>query len=152
MIIPTRLPSNDVVNHHLVFTGDASFGNVPLPGPVLANTTGITAVHHGSDSHGAALNLPNPPVPYNLTGRIAYSYGIYQRADGTIVHPYGHPRVLAIALYALAGWANRACTAESAFYADDGVRGNIRMGQFLPFQCPAGSCAFQTFPPAKRLD
>lgn len=152
MVIPTRLPSADVADHLLVFTGDASFANVPLTPPMLANTTGITAVHHGADTHGAAANLPNPPVPYNVTGRIAYSYGVYQRNDGTFVHPYGHPRAVAILAYALAGWGNRACTAESAFYANDGVRGNIRMGQFIVFQCPAGSCAFQAFPLAKRLD
>jgi hypothetical protein len=150
--IQTLLPSADPVNHFMIFTGDASFGNVPLPAPVLAST-GIAAVHHGSDSHGAAENLPHPPVPYNLTGRIAFSYGIYQRADGTIGRPYGHPRIAATAAQSAAGWRNIASTAESAFNADDPAnRGNIRMGQFIAPQCQPNSCAFEDFPLNKRLD
>lgn len=150
IVIPIQLPSNDPNHHIVVYTGDASFGNVPLLPALLAFTTGISAVHHGADSHGAALNLPNPPVPYNITGRIAYSYGIYQR-HGASVHPYGHPRPAACNAYRAAGWRNEACTAEAGFYTN-GLRGNIRMGRFVNYQCPAGSCAFQTFPPAKRLD
>jgi hypothetical protein len=146
LVIPTRLPSTDAQDHLMVFTGDASFGNVPLNAVMLATIlgkTGITAVHHGADSHGADADLPNPPAPYNATGRIAYSYGVNA---GTNVHPYNHPRNAATAAYAHAGWRNIACTAESTFYANDGQRGNIRIAQLWPFRCPPGSCAFQTFP------
>ncbi|HVQ40388.1 MAG TPA: hypothetical protein VMS31_22795 [Pyrinomonadaceae bacterium] len=152
IILPMLLPSTDPNVHVVIFTGDVSFGNVPVPAPMLALSTGITAVHHGSDSHGAALNLPNPPAPYNVTGGMAYSYGVYQRADRTFFHAYGHPRVPAINTYQAVGFRNEACTAESAFFQDDGVRGNVRMGQFIAFRCLPNSCAFQAFPPAKRLD
>jgi hypothetical protein len=146
IIVPILLPSNDPNVHIVVFTADASFGNVPVPLPAWNNITGITAVHHGADSHGAAANLPNPPAPYNITGRIAYSYGVYQRANGTFAHPYGHPRVPAITAYRNNGFRNQSSTAESGFYANDGVRGNIRMGLLIGPQCPPNSCAFRAFP------
>jgi hypothetical protein len=150
ILVICRLPSNDVVPHLVVFTGDASFGNVPVQAPMLALTTGITAVHHGADTHGAADNLPNPQVPYNNTARIAYSYGVYQNSQGLMVHPYGHPRVAAITAYQAAGFRNEERTGEGDFWANDGARGNIKMGANLAPNCPNNSCAFRVFP--KTLD
>lgn len=149
LVIPTRLPSDDAPDRLMVFTGDASFHNVPLTAAMLANLPGITAVHHGAISDGAAADLPRPPAPFNAVGRIAYSYGVNA---GTNVHPYGHPRDEATAAYSQRGWNRIACTAEGTFYANDGLRGNIRIAKFLDPRCLPNSCAFRIFPDAKKLD
>lgn len=125
--VPTNLPVGDVIQHQIVLTGDANFAFVPLPPVVSGNITGIAAVHHGSNGHGASgPPLPNPVIPYALTGRIGYSYGITNA--GT--HAYGFPVPASVANYQAAGWNNQMSTAEGAAINVGGVagRGNIRMG------------------------
>ncbi len=125
--VPTNLPVADLIQHQIVMTGDANFNFVPMPPVVSGNITGIVAVHHGSNAHGAAgPPLPNPVIPYALTGRIGYSYGI----TGGGGHAYGFPVAAAVASYQGAGWNNEMSTAEGAAINAGGVagRGNIRIG------------------------
>ena len=113
--VPTNLPVGDVIQHQIVAN----------------NITGIVAVHHGSNAHGAAgPPLPNPVIPYALTGRIGYSYGITAAGN----HAYGFPVPAAVASYQGAGWNNEMSTAEGAAINAGGVagRGNIRMGAQIP--------------------
>lgn len=127
MSVPTNLPLGDATQRQIVMTGDANFNFVPLPPAVSGNITGIVAVHHGSNTHGASgPPLPTPVIPYALTGRIAYSYGITNA--GT--HAYGFPVAASVANYQAAGWNNEMSTAEGAAINVGGVagRGNIRMG------------------------
>ncbi|HEX3685588.1 MAG TPA: hypothetical protein VHU83_23845 [Bryobacteraceae bacterium] len=121
----TNLPVGDPMTHGICLMADANFNTLPFP---VANTTGITAVHHGANTHGAAANLPVPPFPYGAAGRIAYSYGI--RPNG--VHVYGHPVQAAVLANRAQGWVQETSTAEgpniNAIPPAVGNRGNVRMG------------------------
>ncbi|MBV9762801.1 MAG: hypothetical protein JO340_19740 [Acidobacteriaceae bacterium] len=125
MSLSTNLPVGAPLWHRICLTGDANFNTLPMP---VVNTTGITAVHHGANTHGAAANLPNPPFPYAAAGRIAYSYGI--RPNG--VHVYGHPVQAAVLAYQAQGWVQQRSTAEganiNAVPPAIGNRGNVRIG------------------------
>lgn len=139
--VPTNLPLADPIQRQIVLTGDANFNFVPMPPVVAGNITGIVAVHHGSSNHGASgPPLPNPVIPYALTGRIGYSYGISNA--GT--HAYGFPVAVSVANYQAAGWNNETSTAEGAAINAGGVagRGNIRMGAQIPLLAAYNGTAF----------
>lgn len=134
--VPMRLPSTNAnaSNNALLMTGDAGFDTLPNYPYAYANLSGIVAVHHGSNAHNAAGNLP-PQAPGH-DGLIAYSYGILTAGQ----HCYGFPVATAVARYQAAGWGRVATTntattetstAEGATLNGPGrplVRGNIRMG------------------------
>lgn len=139
--VPTNLPLADLIQHQIVMTGDANFNFVPMPPVVSGNITGIVAVHHGSNAHGASgPPLPNPVIPYALTGRIGYSYGI----TGGGGYAYGFPVAASVANYQGAGWNNEMSTAEGAAINVGGVagRGNIRMGAQVPLLAAYNGTAF----------
>lgn len=139
--VPTNLPLADPIQRQIVLTGDANFNFVPLPPVVANNITGIVAVHHGSNNHGASgPPLPNPVIPYALTGRIGYSYGITNAGN----HAYGFPVAASVANYQAAGWNNEMSTAEGAAINAGGVggRGNIRMGAQVPLLAAYNGTAF----------
>lgn len=139
--VPTNLPVADLIQHQIVMTGDANFNFVPMPPVVSGNITGIVAVHHGSNAHGASgPPLPNPVIPYALTGRIGYSYGI----TGGGGYAYGFPVAASVANYQAAGWNNEMSTAEGAAINVGGVagRGNIRMGAQVPLLAAYNGTAF----------
>jgi hypothetical protein len=108
----------------VMLTGDGNFNL--LPGAALGALQVIGAVHHGSNNHGAAANLPVPPGA--IVGRIAYSYGV-NPATGN--HAYGFPNVNAVNAYHASNWnaPNQEGTAEGAnINAGPAVAGNIRVG------------------------
>lgn len=145
--LDTQLPLAAPASHQVVITGDANFDSLPAPFPLAPNITGITAVHHGSNAHGAANNLPAPVAPYGLVGRIAYSCGLSPNG----YRPYGFPNALAIPNYQAAGWnaPHEMDTPEGA-----GIRtgvqnwGNIRMGSQAPLPPAYNTTAFFNFPHA----
>jgi hypothetical protein len=146
--ITTRLPVADVNPHFVLLTGDANFDSLPVGAPPPAPPlTGVTAVHHGSNAHGAADNLPAPAV--GIVGRIAYSYGVMP--NGT--HPYGFPNALARAKYLAANWGtggNETSTAQGPnIIVGPNNRGNVRMGDQTALN-PAhyGNTAFALYPNA----
>jgi len=125
MSVPTRLPAINTTLHDIVLTGDANFNSVPLPANVTANIAGITAVHHGSDNHGAADNLVGPINALGNQGYIAYSYGITTGGN----HAYGFPVPAAVAKYQAANWSYARSTAEGAnINVGPTAHGNIQMG------------------------
>lgn len=147
--VQTNLPVADPAWHTMIMTGDANFDTLPIH-PVYPALTGITAVHHGSNAHGAAANLPAPVAPYAATGRIGYSYGVRQTAAGALVHCYGFPVPAAVAAYHAAGWNNEESTAEGANINAAppavGNRGNIRMGNQTALNAAYNGTAFFNFP------
>jgi hypothetical protein len=120
----TLLPIGDPLPHDIVLTGDANRNT--LPGAPYANATGMVAVHHGSNAHGAGAGLPAPTFPYAAAGgRIAYSYGI----TGGGGHAYGFPVAAAVAAYNANGWVQQMSTAEGPnINVGPTAHGNIRMG------------------------
>ncbi|MFZ1084371.1 MAG: hypothetical protein WAN35_05355 [Terracidiphilus sp.] len=153
MEVPMLLPIADPLTHNFIMTGDANFDSLPIH-PLFPDLTGITAAHHGSNNHGAAANLPNPAAPYALAGRIAYSYGVLQRAAGWI-HCYGFPVPAAVLAYIAAGWGTvavpilHASTAEGA--ALNGPLppvgpGNIRVGDQTALPVAYNNTAFFAYP------
>lgn len=152
--VTTLLPIADLAHHEFVLTGDCNFGNTNI---VLGNVTGILAVHHGSNNHGAAAGLPIPVAPYAATGRIAYSYGI--TAGGN--HCYGFPVLAAVAAYQAAGWGtpipvapanppNQKSTAEgnqiNAAPPAVAARGNILVGNQTALPAVYNGTAFAIYP------
>lgn len=110
----------------VLLTGDANFNFVP--GPAQAGLFVIGAVHHGSNNHGAAANLP--VAPGGTTGRIAYSYGVNPL---TGAHPYGFPNGPAVAAYNFANWGvpTQTSTAEGPAINAAALpppTGNVRIG------------------------
>ena len=158
MGVSTRLPIADLVPHDIILTGDANFDVVPALHPLYPNVSGITAAHHGSNNHGAALNLPNPVAPYAVAGRIAYSYGIKQNAAGAWIHCYGFPVPAAVLNYIAAGWGTAVVppipilhrsTAEGAALNGPNPpvgRGNIRMGAQTAVPVAYNNTAFAVYP------
>lgn len=139
------LPTADATVHSLYLTADANFSSLPFP--AAANTTAIVTVHHGSNNHGAAADLPAQAAGYVNNGRIAYSYGV--RLNGT--HPYGFPVAQTVTAYHNAGWTQVRSTAEgpNINHAPPAVggRGNIRMGNPVGLNPAAyGATAFFAFP------
>ncbi len=125
MQLQTNLPIIDPVPHTVLLTGDANFACLPIA-PVFPDVTGIMAVHHGSNAHGAAAALPAPAG--GGAGRIAYSYGI----TAGFRHCYGFPAAAAVMAYNTAGWTSPQSTVEGANLnaapVTLGGRGNVRMG------------------------
>jgi hypothetical protein len=156
IIIKTYLPSGGNVDRYFISTGDASFGNVPIPAYANGSISGIVAVHHGSNTHGAAANLPQPPANNPARSNIAYSYGIYQNAGGLWRRPYGFPVAAAVAAYQAAYWTNESETAEAIPNDPNqpSQRGNIRVGANTAYPASAlyQNKAFSNFVPAKHLD
>lgn len=142
--LSTNLPVGDAAWHEICLTGDANFNTLPAP---VANATGITAVHHGANTHGAAANIPVPPFPYAAAGRIGYSYGI---RPATGVHVYGHPVPAAVAAYQNQGWVQERSTAEGPHINANppalGFRGNIRMGSQAALPPAYNNTAFFAYP------
>jgi hypothetical protein len=138
------LPTADPNAHSLYLTGDANFTSLPFP--VMFDTVAIVAVHHGSNNHGAAANLPAQAGGYAGHGRIAYSYGV--RPNGN--HPYGFPVPAAVAAYQAAGWTVENSTAEGVNINNAppavGNRGNIRVGNQTPLNAAYNATAFFAFP------
>ena len=154
MMVHTRLPVVDLLNlHDFAMPGDANFGNTNVP---VGNITGIMAVHHGSNNHGAAGGLPAQPAPYVNQGRIAYSYGV--TAGGA--YPYGFPVPAAVAAYQAAGWAPLPAavpplaqsTAEGpnirAIPPGVATRGNVRVGDQTALPVAYNNTAFFNYPNA----
>ena len=152
--VTTLLPFVDPVHHEFILTGDCNFGNTNI---VMGNVTGVLAVHHGSNNHGAAAGLPNPVAPYAASGRIAYSYGI--SAGGN--HCYGFPVPAAVAAYQAAGWGvplapppptNQESTAEgnqiNAVPPGVAARGNILVGDQTALPLIYNGTAFFNYPNA----
>lgn len=127
-----------------VLTADASFAS--LPPNIANNVTGITAVHHGSNTHGAAENLPVVP-PGAGSGRLAYSCGVSATTGN---RPYNFPNPDAIQAYHNAHWGNNGndgmSTAEGTQIRvpppPPVVRGNIRMGPQTPLPDAYQNTAF----------
>ncbi|HYI10879.1 MAG TPA: hypothetical protein VEK57_17600 [Thermoanaerobaculia bacterium] len=143
--VPIVLPTAEPAIRRVVLTGDANFNSVPLDFGTTLNMTGITAVHHGSNAHGAAQNLRAPAV--NIAGRIAYSYGITTNGN----HAYGFPVALAVTAYQNAGWTAASSTAQGqninqAGLAAQANRGNVQMGRNVVLLAAYNNTAFATFP------
>lgn len=140
--VPMVLPSTLTAVRQAVLTGDANFNSVPLTLLTRANMTGIIAVHHGSNAHGAAQNLPAPVA--NIDGRIAYSYGITTNGN----HAYGFPALAAVAAYQNGGWTADRSTAEgqNINLAGQANRGNVLMGRNVAMLAAYNNTAFATFP------
>jgi hypothetical protein len=140
------LPTGDPTVHSLYLTGDANFNSLPFP--TTADITAVVAVHHGSNNHGAAANLPAQAANYAGNGRIAYSYGVRP----TNTHPYGFPNPGAVLAYGNAGWTQLRSTAEGAnlYHAPPAGagRGNIRMGNQAGLNAAYNATAFFAFPNA----
>jgi hypothetical protein len=120
--VPVDLAGIPAAN--VLLTGDGNFSF--LPGAALAGLHVIGAVHHGSNNHGAAANLP--AAPGGTTGRIAYSYGV-NPVNGN--HAYGFPNGAAIAAYQAGNWnvPTQESTAEGAnLNVGPVAAGNIRVG------------------------
>jgi len=121
----TWLPVANQVLRGVLLTADANFDSVNAWARL--NLSGIGAVHHGSNNHGAAQNLP---VPAGGAGQafIGYSYGV---SANTGTHAYGFPAAGAVANYLAAGWTapREQTTAEGPnINAGPLAHGNIRMG------------------------
>lgn len=131
----------------VALTGDANFASLPAPFPHAVDLFGITAVHHGSNAHGASENLPPPAIPG--AGRIAYSYG--RLASGR--HPYGFPNPTAVERYRAGGWhaPERGTPEDPPLNAGQPPGGNIRFGGTVDLGPPYSNTAFGTFPVAMRL-
>lgn len=143
--VTTRLPAVAPLPYQVVITGDANFSSLPAPFPAAPNITGITAVHHGSNAHGAANNLPLPTWPYVGQGRIAYSCGL----SPTGYRPYNFPNPAAIPNYQASGWTapNEMDTPEGAGIRTGVMnRGNIRMGNQTPLAAAYNVTAFFNYP------
>lgn len=148
MSVSTNLPVADANPHYVVMTGDANFNSVQ--GIFYINMTGIEAVHHGSNAHGAAANLPNPTVGYAGNGKIFYSYGLRITGGGAFSYVYGFPVPAAVLAYQGAGWTVERSTAEGAFLRGLPTtlanRGNIRIGNQTPLNAFYNYSAFFGFP------
>ena len=159
----TRLPMVDVVPHMVVLTGDANFDSVGvLQAAGYPNLTGIGAVHHGSNQHGAANNLPAVLAMYAGQGKIAYSNGVRLTGAGAWVHCYGHPNAAAVGNYVAGGWGAplapvppapnyHRSTSEGLLLNGPlppaaGARGNIAMGTPPVLGAPYAATAFGAFP------
>jgi hypothetical protein len=152
MLVPIRLPTNAVAQHTVLMTGDANFNSVN-GGPFL-NLSGVEAVHHGSNTHGASQNLPAQVAAYNGAGRIFYSYGI----SAGLNYAYGFPVPQSVLNYRAAGWGvggnNQYSTAEGnqirALPTTRANRGNLRVGNqaALPNVPRYNATAFYNFPNA----
>ena len=143
--IDTQLPVGAPASHQVVITGDANFSSLPAPFPAAPNIIGITAVHHGSNAHGAAMNLPVPTAPYAAAGRIAYSCGL----SPTGYRPYGFPNPLAVPSYQVSGWnaPNEMDTPEGAgINIGAPNHGNIRMGSQAALPAAYNNTAFFAYP------
>lgn len=146
--VPIRLPAADPAEHKMLLTGDANFTSLPLlatlPNPPI---TGITAVHHGSRSHGASTGLVPPAAAIAGAGRIAYSSGRFPNGW----HPYNFPHPEAVTNYRNAGWTDEVSTAEGDRInavppAAPGPRGNIRFGDQTALPDCYAPTAFADFP------
>jgi hypothetical protein len=123
----------------VMLTGDGNFNLVPAPGATLRV---IGAVHHGSNNHGAAANLPAPPG--GVVGEIAYSYGA-NPVNGN--HAYGFPDANAVLAYQGAGWTIEQSTAEGPnINAGPIVAGNVRVGDQNPLPGAYLATAFAANP------
>jgi hypothetical protein len=149
--ISTRLPSTDVNAHNVLLTADANFASLPAPlNPAFPNLAGITAVHHGSNAHGAAgvppPALPGPStLPAPATGYVAYSYGVHPNG----YHPYGFPVAAAVQAYINAGWLQQRSTAEGPnINVNTANRGSVRMGDQTALNAAYAGTAFHAFPNA----
>jgi hypothetical protein len=134
----------------VLLTGDANCTS--LPGWPLGNINGMVAVHHGSNSHGAAdaANLPAPAAP---PGRIAYSNGLYRN---NTMRPYNHPATPAVASYQHLQWTSQRSTAEGSNVRGPvppggAPRGNIRMGDQTALDARYAATAFAVFPQTLQL-
>ena len=148
--VNTLLPITDPYPHQFIITGDCNFNNTHI---VANNASGIMAVHHGSNNHGATANLPTPVAPFAALGRIAYSYGI----TGGGNHCYGFPVPAAVAAYQASGWGtpllpppppNQESTAQGNQINGPGVaqRGNIRVGDQAALPAVYAGTAFFNYP------
>lgn len=137
--------ANDI--YDFAMTGDCNFENSNV---ITSNLAGIMAVHHGSEAHGAADNLPSPVVDH---GVIAYSYGINQPSGR---HAYAFPRQNAINNYLAQNWGDLDryfnSTAQGPLMSsvpDDGdqsQRGNIWVGAAGTLPAAYDGTAFYDYP------
>lgn len=148
-----RLPTTDVTTHKLLLTGDANCDCVYALHPNFGAMTGLLAVHHGSNAHGAPANLPAQAAGYAGAGRVVYSYGVSSVTGG---HAYGFPNALAVAAYRAAGWGIAAapanideCGTAEGFHINGGAgpgvlahRGNIRVADNSPLPVAYNYSAF----------
>lgn len=131
--LETLLPTTDANRHTVLLTGDANCDSAYAIHPNFGAMTGLLAVHHGSNTHGAPNNLPAQAAAYNGQGRVFYSYGV---SSVTGAHAYGFPNAAAVASYRAAGWGHvpptvmECSTAEGNQINAGGLanRGNIRVG------------------------
>lgn len=146
--VPIRLPILNPAEHKALLTADANFTSLPLlatlPAPPI---TGITAVHHGSRSHGASVGLVPPAATIAGAGRIAYSSGCFPNGW----HPYHFPHPEAVTNYRNAGWTQEFSTAEGNQInvgppAGPAARGNIRFGDQTALPAAYAATAFANFP------
>lgn len=134
LLMYTRLPTVDMAWNTVLLTGDANCNSAYAVHPNFGPLTGLLAVHHGSNTHGAAANLPVQAAGYGGQGRVFYSYGV---SSVTGAHAYGFPNALAVNAYRAAGWGiagvpantNECGTAEGFQINAGGLaqRGNIRV-------------------------
>ena len=146
MSVKTNLPVADNAWHSIFMMADANFTSLQALAPLYPGVTGITAVHHGSNSDGALGGVPNPVFPYGAQGYIAYSYGI----GSNLNHNYGFPVAAAVAQYQNLGWVHEWSTAEGQNLNANPVtrnnRGNIRMGNQTALNGAYNGTAFAQFP------
>lgn len=147
MNVNMQLPTTSAVATTVLMTGDANFPSIQ-GGPFL-QLSGIEAVHHGSNAHGASNNLPNQIANYNGNGRIFYSYGL-RISGGALVYVYGFPVPAAITNYHNAGWTVESGTAEGdqirALPTTQANRGNVRVGNPALLPVAYNNTAFYNFP------
>jgi hypothetical protein len=122
----------------VMLTGDGNFNLVPAPAATLRV---VGAVHHGSNNHGAAANLPAPPG--GVVGKIAYSYGINPVTGN---HAYGFPVPAAVLALQGAGWTLERSTAEVNINAGAIAAGNVRVGDQNALPGAYGGTAFAANP------
>jgi len=148
MKVNMLLPTASAVPTEVMMTADANFNKVA--GYPFVNLTGIEAVHHGSNAHGASNNLPVPMVNPAGTGRIFYSYGIRKPSVGPLVYVYGFPVAASVTDYHTAGWTVENGTAEGlhirALPTVQTYRGNVRVGSNAQLPVAYNNTAFYIFP------
>lgn len=147
MSVQTNLPTADPAWHSVLLTADANCNTIGIPAGALG-LTGILAVHHGSNNHGAAANLPPPAAGYLATGRIAYSFGVNPPPSN--YHPYGFANPGAVALWQAAGWNNEQSTSQGPGINNPPPtlqnRGNIRMADNTALNAMYNGTGFFNFP------
>ncbi len=151
VVARATLPANVV--SYVLLTGDANHSSLPPGWRGMTSVAGITAVHHGSNAHGAPEQLVPPRANLVQGGRIAYTYGL---TEGKY-HPYGFPAPAAVESYQQAGWGagqSENSTPQGSNINEDQLlaqRGNIRMGDQTELNQQYNNTAFFEFPAANRL-